>query len=88
MGNLDFSIAEGKKNFSKIIKTSEEKKEPIVISRRGKPVAIIIPYEEYQRTMKKDALREIHEARESYRKLGISAKKVYEISRGMLEETK
>jgi len=88
MGNLDFSIAEGKKNFSRIIKASEEKKEPIIISRRGKPVAIIVPYEEYQKTMKQEALREIHETRAIYSKSGVSAKKVYEISKEMLEQKK
>ena len=88
MDTQDFSIAEGKKNFSKIIKTSEDKKEPIIISRRGKPVAIIVPYEEYQRTMKREALREIQEARAIYSRSGVKAKEVYEISKGMLEEKK
>ena len=88
MGDLDFSIAEGKKHFSRIIKTSEERKEPITISRRGKPVAIIVPYEEYQKSRRKEALREIQEARAIYCKSGITAKKVYEISKEMLEGKK
>jgi len=86
MDTQDFSIAEGKKNFSKIIKASEDKKEAIVISRRGKPVAIIVPYEEYQRTRKREALREIQEVRAVYSKSGLKAKEIYEISKGMLEE--
>lgn len=88
MDTLDFSIAEGKKNFSKIIKASEEKKEAITISRRGKPVAMIVPYEEYHKSRKKEALRQIQEARAVYSKSGISAKEVYEISKGMLDEKK
>jgi prevent-host-death family protein len=47
MDILNISIAEGKKNFSKIIRASEEKNQRIIISRRGMSVAIIFPYEEF-----------------------------------------
>ena len=81
MNTLNVSIAEGKKNFTKIIRASEEKKQKIIVSRRGNPVAIILPYEEYQKSRKREALEKIKEARAIYRRSGISAEEVYEISR-------
>ena len=81
MDTLNFSIAEGKKNFSKIIKASEEKNQGIIISRRGNPVAIILPYKEYKKNRKKVALREIQEVRAIYHQTEISAREIYEISK-------
>ena len=85
MNTLNVSIAEGKKNFTKIIRASEEKKQRIVISRRGNPVAIILPYEEYQKSRKREALEKIKETRAIYHQSGITAEEVYEISKKELE---
>ena len=85
MNTLNVSIAEGKKNFTKIIRASEEKKQRIVISRRGNPVAVILPYEEYQINRKKEALEKIKEVRAIYRQSGISAQTAHEISKKELE---
>ena len=85
MNTLNVSIAEGKKNFTKIIRASEEKKQRIVVSRRGNPVAVILPYEEYQKSRKKEALEKIKEARAIYRQSGISAQTAHEISKKELE---
>lgn len=86
MDILNISIAEGKKNFSKIIRASEEKNQRIIISRRGKPVAIIFPYEEFEKNKKKEALKKITELRLIYRRSGMKANEVYEISRNELEK--
>jgi len=85
MNTLNVSIAEGKKNFTKIIRASEEKKQKIIVSRRGNPVAIILPYEEYQKSRKREALEKIKETRAIYHQSGISAEEVYEISKKELE---
>jgi prevent-host-death family protein len=85
MNTLNVSITEGKKNFTKIIRASEEKKQKIIVSRRGNPVAIILPYEEYQKSRKREALEKIKETRAIYHQSGISAEKVYEISKKELE---
>ena len=85
MNTLNVSIAEGKKNFTKIIRASEEKKQKIIVSRRGNPVAIILPYEEYHKSRKKEALEKIKETRAIYRRSGISAEELYEISKKELE---
>ena len=85
MKTLNVSIAEGKKDFTKIIRASEEKKQKIIISRRGNPVAIILPYEEYNKNRKKEALKKIKEARAIYHRTGIKAGEVYAVSKKELE---
>ncbi|MEI7636999.1 MAG: type II toxin-antitoxin system Phd/YefM family antitoxin [Syntrophus sp. (in: bacteria)] len=88
MNTSTVSIAEGKKGFSRLIQDTQDKKESIIVTRRGQPVAVIVPYEEYNRTMRMDGYRKIMEAREMYIKTGINAGEIYEESRKQLEERK
>jgi prevent-host-death family protein len=43
MNSTTVSIAEGKKGFSRLIHDTEEKRKNTIVTRRGKPVAVIIP---------------------------------------------
>ena len=88
MNTLNVSIAEGKKNFAKIIRASEEKHQKIIVSRRGNPVAVILPYEEHMKNRKREALLKIEEARAVYHQSGMSAEAVHRISRKELEDKK
>jgi prevent-host-death family protein len=85
MKALNVSIAEGKKNFAKIIRTAEEKHQEIIVSRRGNPVAVILPYEEHMKNRKREALLKIEEARAVYHQSGMRAEEVYKISRKELQ---
>ena len=85
---LNVSIAEGRKNFAKIIRASEEKHQKIIVSRRGNPVAIILPYEEHMKNRKREALLKIEEARAVYHLSGMSAEEVHRISRKELQDKK
>ena len=80
------SIAEGKKSFSRLIQDAFEKKEEIVVTKRGKPVAAIIPYEEYQHSKRVEGYRKIMEARKVFLRTGILADDVFEESRKELEK--
>jgi prevent-host-death family protein len=80
------SIAEGKKNFSRLIQNTLDKKETIIVTRRGKPVAVIAPYEEYSRTLRMRGYRKIMELRKLFHTVGISAEEIYHESRDQLEE--
>ena len=79
------TIAEGKKNFSRLISTSLETDEEILVTRHGRPVAVIIPYERYQRSRKAWGYKKILEAREAYLKTGIKAQDIYRESKQVLE---
>jgi len=85
MKSTTVSIAEGKKGFSGLIQNATEKREQIIVTKRGKPVAVIVPYDEYRRSQRMEGYRKIMEAREFLLKTGISADEVYSESRKELE---
>jgi prevent-host-death family protein len=79
------SVAEGKKGFSRLIKDALEKKEEIVVTKRGKPVAVILPYEEYQNSKRIGGYKKIMKAREAFLKTNILADEIYKESKKQLE---
>lgn len=80
------SIAEGKKSFSRLIDGAIDKKEDVIVTRRGKPVAVIIPYEEYIQSQRREALLKILEVREVFKKTGVNAEEIAKASRVELED--
>ncbi len=86
MKGTTVSIAEGKKGFSRLIQGALDKKEKIIITKRQKPVAVIIPYDEYQRSERIEGYKKIMEAREAFLKAGVKAKGVYKESKKQLED--
>jgi prevent-host-death family protein len=85
MKSTSVSVAEGKKGFSRLIKDALEKKEEIVVTKRGKPVAVILPYEEYQHSKRVEGYKKIMEAREIFLKANISADEIFKESKRELE---
>ena len=77
MKTASVSIAEGKKGFSKIIQTTLTKKTGTVITKRGEPVAAIIPYNEYMHSKRLEGYIKILDARESFLKAGIKAQDIF-----------
>jgi prevent-host-death family protein len=86
MKNTIVSIAEGKKGFSRLIQDALEKKGEIVVTKRGKPVAVIVPYEEYLQSKRVEGYRKISKAREAFLEAGMSADEVFKESRSQLEK--
>ncbi|MEI8174198.1 MAG: type II toxin-antitoxin system Phd/YefM family antitoxin [Deltaproteobacteria bacterium] len=86
MNSTIVSIAEGKKGFSRLIHDTEEKRTNFIVTRRGKPVAVIVPYHEYERNARMEGYQNIMEAREIFLKSGVKADDVYRESRTQLEE--
>ena len=86
MDVMEVSIAEGKRDFAKLIRASEEKKKKIIVSRRGRPVAVIVSYDEHMKNRKRDAFDQIHELRERYAACGVKAEEAFEASKRELEE--
>ncbi len=86
MKSTNVSVAEGKKGFSRLIEDAFSKKEEIVITKRGKPVAVIVPYEEYVQSKKVEGYRKIIDARETFLKTGISSDEIFRASRRQLEK--
>ena len=85
MKTITVTIAEGKRDFSRLIKEAAEKNEDIVVTKRGKPMAVIVSYDEYRHSRKVEAHRKILESRAAFVKAGVSASEVYRESREELE---
>lgn len=85
MKTITVTVAEGKRDFSRLLNEVAETSEGIVVTKRGKPMAVIVPYGEYQHSKKVEAHRKILESREAFMKSGISATEVYRKSREELE---
>lgn len=86
MKSTTVSIAEGKKGFSRLIQDASEKNEEIIVTKRGKPVAVIVPYEEYRHSQRFEGYRKVMEARETFLRSGLKASEIYRESRKELEK--
>ncbi|MDH7513146.1 MAG: type II toxin-antitoxin system Phd/YefM family antitoxin [Clostridiales bacterium] len=86
MKSTTASIAEGKRSFSRLIQEANEKKRDIIVTRRGKPVAAIVSYEEYKRSKKREGYRKIMEARGAFVKAEVRAEGVFRESKKQLEK--
>jgi prevent-host-death family protein len=86
MKTTTISIAEGKKGFSRLIQDTQKKRGETVITKRGKPVAVIMPYEEYKHSKRIEGYRKIMEARGTLLKTGLTADEVFKESKKQLEK--
>jgi prevent-host-death family protein len=84
MKSTTVSVAEGKKGFSHLLQDAIKKKERIIVTKRKKPVAVIVSYDEYQRSMRLEGYKKIMEAREAFSKAGIQADEVFKESKKQL----
>ena len=80
------SIAEGKKRFSSLVGDAFENKKEFIVTKRGKPVAVIIPYDEYKQAKRLEGYKKILDTREAFAKSGVSADEVFKESKKQLEK--
>jgi prevent-host-death family protein len=86
MKSTSVSIADGKKSFSRLVEDAHKKKEETIVTKRGKPVAVIVPYEEYKHSKRVEGYRKIMEARAAFLKAGVEAEEIYKESKKQLEK--
>ena len=86
MKSKTVSIGEGKKGLIRLIQDALGKKENIIITKRKKPVAVIVPYDEYRRSRRLEGYKKILESRETFSRRGIRADEVYKESKEQLEK--
>ncbi len=80
------SIAEGKKDFSRLIQSSQDQEVDIIVTKRGKPVAVIMPYEKYRKTKRMEGYKKIMEAREAFIKADLDAEEIFKESKKQREK--
>ena len=80
------SIAEARKDFSALLKRARE--EPVIITRRGEPAAVILPFDEYARLqrLKAYSTSTMVPLSQEMKEIDIRATELYEASRRELEE--
>jgi prevent-host-death family protein len=80
---MKVSIAEAKSGFSALLKRAQ--REPVIVTRRGKPNAVILPFEEYERLRRLWAYSSMVRLSRELKAVGITATELYEASRKELE---
>lgn len=85
-GRLTSNRSGRKKGFSTLINHVLEKKGDSVVTKRGKPVAVIVPYDEYEETRRLDGFKKIVESPEVFSTTGLTADEVYRESKRHLED--
>ncbi|MEJ5199967.1 MAG: type II toxin-antitoxin system Phd/YefM family antitoxin [Anaerolineae bacterium] len=81
---LKVSIAEAKSGLSDLLKRAHSG--PVIVTRRGQPDAVILPYDEYERLQRLWAYANMVRLARELRETGITATELYEESRKELEE--
>lgn len=77
------SIAEARRDFSEVLKQARES--PVLITRRGKPEAVILAYDEYQQLRRLRAYTSMLRLAKELHEAGVTASDLYEASRKELE---
>lgn len=77
------SIAEAKSGFSELLKRA--RRELVIITRRGEPDAVILPFEEYERLQRLRAYSSMVRLSRELVGVGVTATELYEASRRELE---
>ena len=79
------TIVEGKRDFTSIVKKASEDAEDIIITKRGKPVVVLLSYREYKEINRLRSYLKMLQISESLKKYQITATQIYEKSRKELE---
>ena len=80
---IEVPIAEAHNRLSALLKRVQ--KGPIRLTRRGKPVGVILSPEEYDRLRQFEAFSQVVQLSHSLRESGVSAADLYRTSRDELE---
>jgi len=78
------NVTQAKESFLDLIRKVEEQ-ESVVLEKRGKPVAALLPYEEYTTLSRIKNYLTIQEISEAMKDLGITAREIFKDSRKELE---
>jgi len=78
------SIAQAKSGFSEMLKRARQ--ETVIVTRRGVPDAVILPFSEYERLRRLWAYSSMVRLSRELKEAGVTATELHEASRRDLEE--
>lgn len=81
---LTMNVSQAKEQFLEVIRQVEDR-ESVVLEKRGKPVAALLPYEEYASLSRIKNFLAMQELSAAMKDAGITAKEIYQDSRKELE---
>jgi prevent-host-death family protein len=81
---MQVSVAEARNNLSNWLKRVEDK--PVVITRRGHPVGVLVSYVEYENLRRLRAWLQMMRLSQDLRHSGVTATELFRWSRDELEE--
>ena len=84
---LVINVSQAKKSFLELIRRTEEK-ERVIIEKKGKPVAAILPYGEYVNLNRVRSYLAMQEISQAMKDTGLTSEEVYRKSRQELERSK
>jgi len=85
MDDIEVSVAQGKKEFTKIIRDSSQGKGNVIVTKRGTPAAVIMSFDAYQKLKRRALYAELMDLRKRLSKGGVSAQEAYRKSKRKLE---
>lgn len=80
---LDVSIADAHNQLSALLKKVQ--KTPIRLTSRGKPVGVLLSFEDYEHLRRAEAFSQVIELSSSLRESGVTAAELYQASRRELD---
>jgi prevent-host-death family protein len=80
---MKYPIAMAKSAFSRLI--GEAHREPVIITRRGRPDVVLLAYDEYERLRRRQAYQQVLNLAAKLRDSGLTAGELYAASRQELE---
>jgi len=80
------SVAEAKRDLTKLLREAEEKRMEIVVTRRRVPYMTIVRYEDYVRLSRIQAYLDLVRISQRLKSSGLKTSEIYEESRRELEE--
>jgi prevent-host-death family protein len=83
---IDIPIGQAHNRLSSLLKKVQ--KSPITLTRRGKPVGVLLSPEEYERLRQFEAYSQVVRLSQTLRESGVSAADLYRTSRDELENGK
>jgi len=86
MSDIEISVAQGKKDFTKIIRNSSQGENNVIITKRGTPMAVIMSFDGYQKLKRRAIYAELMDLRKKLSRSGITAQEAYRESRRKMEK--
>ncbi len=75
------TIAEGKRDFTSIVRQVLESDKDFIVTKRGKPVTVLLPYKQYKEIRRLRSYLKMLEISEKLKERDVTASEIYEESK-------